>query len=98
MATSSDLDGSIWRQRALLTLARGLEMSRTVADKGALLREMARLSDNHIELPWRQIGLNETDLHRLRRFDLYASVSGGHLPRLQLELRPGYERRPAIPA
>ena len=66
-----------WRLEGLKRCMRGIRDATAFADKGALLREAARLADGSLSLPMEGSGLTGDDLPLLSRFGLEARLGNG---------------------
>ena len=81
LATGSPATGSPqaeaerWRLRGVRRCLVALGQNPSVADRGALLRELTRLADGHARIPLALAGLGREDLQTLRRFGLAARLA-----------------------
>lgn len=73
-----------WRLKGLRRCLQGMSDGSSLADRGALLREITRLADGQIYLPLEGIRLAPTDLITLRRFGLSAETNDSGLLKLLL--------------
>src|SRR3712207_722651 len=76
-----------WRLKGIQRCLRGILDDASLADRGALIRELTRLADGQILLPIDGTGLRGNDLAQLRRFGVSAEgAASGYVKLLLTEV------------
>ena len=67
-----------WRLQGIRRCIKVLNVDASFADRGAIIRELVRLSDGFTTLPIEGLGIAEQDFPRLRRFGLEVRKTSGN--------------------